>query len=101
MHMHPDKVYLARTLIDRAEAPFATYRALAQRTLAALDLPLPGAGTVVVKLNATVLFPPDKRVIAHSGFVGGRPDARRGRGGAAERLVGDGLGPIPYDTADV
>ena len=36
MQMHSDKVYLARTLIDRAEAPFATYRALAQRTLAAL-----------------------------------------------------------------
>ena len=33
MQMHSDKVYLARTPIDRAEAPFATYRALAQRTL--------------------------------------------------------------------
>ena len=101
MQMHSDKVYLARTPIDRAEAPFATYRALAQRTLAARDFPLPRAATVVVKPNATVLFPPDKRVITHPGFVGGLPDALLGRGVAAERLVVDGLGPIPYDTADV
>ena len=33
MHIHPDKVYLARTPIDRAEAPFEMYRELAQRTL--------------------------------------------------------------------
>ena len=87
MQMNPDKVYLARAPIDRAEAPFETYRELAQRTLAALDFPLPGAGTLVVKPNATVLFPPDKRVITHPGFVGGLLDALLGRGVAAERLV--------------
>ena len=26
MHIHPDKVYLARTPIDHADAPFETYR---------------------------------------------------------------------------
>ncbi len=102
MQMHSDKVYLARTPIDRAEAPFATYRELAQRTLVALDFPLPGAGPVVVKPKATVRFPPDKRVIAYPGFVGWLLDALVGCGVAAERLVvGGGLEPIPYDTADV
>ena len=101
MQMNPDKVYLARAPIARAAAPFETYRELAQRTLAALDFPLPGAGTVVVKPNATVLFPPDKHVITRPGFVGGLLDALLGRGVAAERLVVDGLGPIPYDTSDV
>lgn len=87
MHIHPDKVYLARTPIDHADAPFETYRELAQRTLSALEIPLPDEGTVLVKPNATVLFPPDKRVITHPGFVGGLLDALREHGVAAERLV--------------
>ena len=41
MLARPDAVYLARSPIDRADAPFATYRELAYRTLAALEVPLP------------------------------------------------------------
>ena len=71
MQIDPDNVYLARTPIDSAEAPFETYRELAHRTLAALEVELPAEGTVLVKPNATVLYPPEKRVITHPGFVGG------------------------------
>ena len=87
MLAHPDTVYLAHSPIDCAEAPFATYRELAQRTLAALQVPLPDAGTVLLKPNATVLYPPEKRVITHPGFVAGLLDALLERGVAAERLV--------------
>ena len=82
-----DAVYLARSPIDRADAPFATYRELAYRTLAALEVPLPDAGTILLKPNATVLYPPEKRVITHPGFVGGLLDALRDRGVPAERMV--------------
>ena len=87
MLAQPDAVYLARSPIDRADAPFATYRELAHRTLAALEVPLPAAGTILLKPNATVLYPPEKRVITHPGFVGGLLDALRDRGVPAERMV--------------
>ena len=87
MLAHPDAVYLAHSPIDRADAPFATYQELAHRTLAALEVPLPDAGTVLLKPNATVLYPPEKRVITHPGFVGGLLDALRDRGVPAERMV--------------
>ena len=87
MLAHPDAVYLAHSPIDRADAPFATYRELAYRTLAALEVPLPDAGTILLKPNATVLYPPEKRVITHPGFVGGLLDALRDRGVSAERMV--------------
>ena len=87
MLVHPDSVYVARSPLDRAEAPFATYRALAHRTLAALQVPLPAAGTILLKPNATVLYPPEKRVITHPGFVGGLLDALANQGVAAERMV--------------
>lgn len=87
MLVHPDAVYLARSPIDRADAPFATYRELAYRTLAALEVPLPAAGPVLLKPNATVLYPPEKRVITHPGFVGGLLDALRDGGVSAERMV--------------
>ncbi len=87
MLAHPDAVYLARSPISRADAPFATYRELAYRTLATLEVPLPAAGTILLKPNATVLYPPEKRVITHPGFVGGLLDALRDRGVPAERLV--------------
>jgi uncharacterized protein (DUF362 family) len=91
LQVQEDKVYLARTSIASAEAPFETYRELAYRTLAALEIPLPAEGTVLLKPNATVLYAPDKRVITHPGFVGGLLDALLERGVAAERLVvGDG-----------
>ena len=46
MIVQSDTVYLARSPVDRADAPFATYRELAHRTLAALEMPLPAAGTI-------------------------------------------------------
>ena len=87
MLAHPNAVYLARSPINRADAPFATYRALAYRTLAALQVPLPAAGTILLKPNATVLYPPEKRVITHPGFVAGLLDALRDQGVPAERMV--------------
>ena len=87
MLAHPNAVYLARSPIDRADAPFATYRELAYRTLAALQVPLPAAGTILLKPNATVLYPPEKRVITHPGFVAGLLDALRDQGVPAERMV--------------
>ncbi len=87
MIVQPDAVYLARSPIDRADAPFATYQELAYRTLAALEVPLPDAGTILLKPNATVLYPPEKRVITHPGFIGGLLDALRDRGVPAERMV--------------
>ena len=87
MLAHPNAVYLARSPINRADAPFATYRELAYRTLAALQVPLPAAGTIVLKPNATVLYPPEKRVITHPGFVAGLLDALRDQGVPAERMV--------------
>ena len=87
MLAHPDAVYFARAPIDRADAPFATYRELAYRTLAALEVPLPAAGNILLKPNATVLYPPEKRVITHPGFVGGLLDALRDQGVSAERMV--------------
>ena len=87
MIVQPDAVYLARSPIDRADAPFATYRELAYRTLAALEVPLPAAGTILLKPNATVLYPPEKRVITHPGFVGGLLDALLDRDIPAERMV--------------
>ena len=87
MIVQPDPVYVARSPIDRADAPFATYRELAHRTLAALEVSLPATGTVLLKPNATVLYPPEKRVITHPGFVGGLLDALRDQGVPAERMV--------------
>ena len=87
MLAHPNAVYLARSPINRADAPFATYRELAYRTLAALQVPLPAAGTILLKPNATVLYPPEKRVITHPGFVAGLLDALRDQGVPAERMV--------------
>ena len=87
MELDLEKVYLARTPIHSSEAPFETYRELAWRTLSALAFPLPTEGTVLIKPNATVLYPPDKRVITHPGFVGGLLDAFSERGVSSERLV--------------
>ena len=87
MKINSDTVYIARTPIDSAEAPFETYRELAYRTLAALEVELPAEGTVLLKPNATVLYPPEKRVITHPGFVGGLLDALGERGVDASRLV--------------
>ena len=94
LQMHPDKVYLARTPIDRAEAPFATYRALAQRTLAALRRSEP--------------LMPLCRLRQENGGQGYYKRCRRDGSAVSWQLdrvnsqrLEDGLKPIPYDTADV
>ncbi|MBM3280286.1 MAG: DUF362 domain-containing protein [Candidatus Handelsmanbacteria bacterium] len=87
MEIHPDRVYLYRAQIEKDEAPFAHYRSLAYAALNALELELPTSGTVLVKPNATVLFPPEKRVITHPGFVGGILDALGDKGVGRQRLL--------------
>ncbi len=87
MQIHPDKVYLYQARIEADEAPFAQYRSLAYAALNSLDLGLPAKGTVLVKPNATVLFPAEKRVITHPGFVGGVLDALVDKGVPREHLL--------------
>jgi uncharacterized protein (DUF362 family) len=87
MQIHPDKVYLYRARIEGAEAPLAQYRSLAYAALNAVELDLPRTGTVLVKPNATVLFPAEKRIITHPGFVGGILDALVDKGVERERLL--------------
>ena len=87
MQIEKDKVYMARTPVTDDSAPYETYRELAFRALSALDVPLPAAGTILLKPNATVLFPADKRVITHPGFVAGMLEALRGKGIENERLL--------------
>ena len=89
MRMHPDKVYLARTPIDRAEAPFATYRALAA-------------------LRRSEPLMPLCRLRQESGGQGYYKRYRRDGSAVSWQLdrvnsqrLEDGLKPIPCDTADV
>ena len=63
-----DRVYLHRVEIDRAEAPFELYRELAYTALSRLDLPLPAEGKILLKPNATVLYPAEKRIVTHPGL---------------------------------
>ncbi len=91
MKIDADKVYVYRVEIDRAEAPFEAYRDLAYRALSRVDLSLPAEGTILLKPNATVLFPAEKRIVTHPGFLAGMLDALMEKGVARERLaVGDG-----------
>ena len=55
-----DTVYLYRTEITSNVATFDQYRSLARQALSRLDFALPDAGTILLKANATVLFPADK-----------------------------------------
>jgi uncharacterized protein (DUF362 family) len=82
-----EKVYMARTPITGDSAPYEAYRELAFRALSALDVSLPTAGTILLKPNATVLFPADRRVITHPGFVAGMLEALREKGVENERLL--------------
>ena len=89
MHMHPDKVYLARTPIDRAEALFATYRALAA-------------------LRRSEPLMPLCRLRQENGGQGYYKRYRRDGSAVSWQLdrvnsqrLGDGLKPMPCDTADV
>ena len=94
LHMHPDKFYLARTPIDRAEAPFATYRALAQRTLAVLrwSEPLMPLCRLRQENGGQCYY---KRYCRDGSAVSWQLDRVN-----SQRLE-DGLKPIPYDTTDV
>jgi len=87
VQIEKDKVYIAHTPIEGDTAPFATYQELAQRALGAAELPLPEEGTILLKPNATVLFPVDRRVITHPGFVAGMLDALVAGGIERERLL--------------
>lgn len=87
MQLEKDKVYMARTPITSDRAPYEAYRELAFRALSALDVPLPESGTILLKPNATVLFPADKRVVTHPGFVAGMLEALRAKGVENERLL--------------
>ncbi len=91
MRIDPEAVYLLYSPIDDDHAPFATYRDLAYKALGALELDLPANGSILLKPNATVLYPPDKRVITHPGFLAGLLDTLLEGGVEAQRLVvGDG-----------
>ena len=87
MQLNPDSVYLVRREIAAAEAPFEEYRQLALEVVKGVDIPWPQSGKVLIKPNATVLFPPEKRVITHPGFVGGLLDGLLEAGVQREQLV--------------
>ena len=87
MRIDGDKVYLFRAEITGNEAPFEAYRDLAHEALRNVDLALPEAGPVLLKPNATVLFPAQKRIVTHPGFLAGMADALVGKGVDASRLV--------------
>ena len=87
MRTDSDSVYLYRVEIKGNEAPFEEYRNLALEALRRLDLALPEAGTVLLKPNATVLFPAKKRIVTHPGFLAGMADALVEKGVDAGRLV--------------
>ena len=91
MQIHPDKVYFLKTDISANEAPFERYRDLAYSALSAVEFEVPDSGRIVLKPNCTVLFPPEKRIITHPGFIAGMLDVLLERGVAPERLlVADG-----------
>lgn len=87
MRIDSDRVYLFRAQIEGNEAPFEAYRDLAQAALRLVDLALPEEGTVLLKPNATVLFPAEKRIVTHPGFLAGMADALVEKGVDAGRLV--------------
>lgn len=89
--LNPDTVYLARVPVDGDVASYDQYRELAHAALDPLELSLPSRGTILLKPNATVLFPADKRIIVHPGFLAGLAESFAGRGVAPARIeVGDG-----------
>ena len=87
MRIDSEKVYLFRTGIKGNEAPFEAYRDLAHSALRRVDLAVPEEGTVLLKPNATVLFPAEKRIVTHPGFLAGMADALVEKGVDAGRLV--------------
>ncbi len=87
MRIDSDRVYLFRAGIEGNEAPFEAYRDLAHAALRRIDFALPDEGTVLLKPNATVLFPAEKRIVTHPGFLAGMADALVEKGVDAGRLV--------------
>lgn len=93
MKIDPDKVYLYGMDAEVEEtpegpvAPFDTYRRLACEALARVELSLPGTGKILLKPNATVLYPPERRIITHPGFLAGLLDELSQRGIPRQRLV--------------
>lgn len=87
MKIKPDAVYLYRVPIAADEAPFEHYRDLARNALRLVEPALPGQGTVLLKPNATVLFPAERRVITHPGFLAGMIEALVEKGVPRDRLV--------------
>ena len=91
IELRTDTVYLARVPVQGDTAPWESYRELALAALDGLDLDLPEDGTVCIKPNATVLYPADKRIITHPGFLAGLVESFAARGVAPSRIeVGDG-----------
>jgi uncharacterized protein (DUF362 family) len=85
--LQSNTVYFYRLPIDKNIAPFDTYQDLARTALEALDFSLPDSGPVLLKPNATVLYPADQRIITHPGFLAGMLDALLAKGVERERLV--------------
>lgn len=91
MQLTDDTVYLARVPIDSDVGSADQYRQLARAALDPLELDLPTSGTVLLKANATVLFPADKRVITHPQFLAGMVESFGAKGVIPNRVeVGDG-----------
>ena len=87
MRIDRGKVYLYRVNVTGNEAPFEVYRDLACDALRNVDLAIPETGTVLLKPNATVLFPAEKRIVTHPGFLAGMADALVEKGVDAGRMV--------------
>jgi uncharacterized protein (DUF362 family) len=91
MKLQNDVVYLARVPIETNVASGDSYRQLARAALDPLELELPSSGSIMLKANATVLFPADKRVITHPHFLVGLVESFADKGVAPTRIeVGDG-----------
>ena len=92
MQITEDRVYIRRALegvidLGAMEAPFDAYRNLAHDALCSLSLPDAGGRDVLLKANATVLYPPDLRIITHPGFLAGLTDALREKDIEPARVV--------------
>ena len=87
--MNQNSVYLWYT--DEPTPQFKDYYEVAVSALSAIEVDLPAQGTVLLKPNATVLYPPERRVIVHPGFLAGMIDTLVKQNITPERiLVADG-----------
>ena len=97
MRIDGDRVYLLRADISGNKAPFEAYRDLAHEALRKVDLALPEAGPVLLKPNATVLFPAEETNCNPPGLSGGY--GRRARGERRRREQTGGRGRTIRRTA--